>query len=495
MPRIISQTAEREASIAGLGASARPRADSGFTLIEVMMAALVLVVGVLGTVGMIDTANSKSVVTRGREAGTSLARQLVEDVNNIPFRELTQTGVAADLQSNQGLESAPGSGSYTIKRRGFSYAITVTVCSLDDPRDGTGSHAGANFCSDSAYSLTSVPGATTDPDPEDYKRVVVQVAWNAHTVKQTTVIANPGSAAGPAVTNLQPDSGLTKITDQNTTIVNFTATTSVTPASVTWSRDGDTQGDASGSGTSWHFTWPIGPASDATQPLNSQTVLDGTYNIGAQAFDQFGISGASRAVTMTLNRSIPRKPTGVAAGRNNQVVEIDWQANPEHDIVGYAVYRRLISGGTATQVCSVTQQTTCQDASAPTTGTLYYYVVALDRDNSGSQREGAHSDDVTVTQTDNPPYPPTSLLASTNNGTTILRWTAPSPADPDPGDSIAFYRIYRDGSAYANRYDRTGTGSDLSYTDTQTDGTPHTYYVTAVDTQLAESPLLGPVTK
>ena len=49
--------------------------------------------------------------------------------------------------------------------------------------------------------------------------------------------------------------------------------------------------------------------------------------------------------------------------------------------------------------------------------------------------------------------------------------------------------------AYASRYDRTGTGADLTYTDTHPDGVTHTYYVTAVDTQLAESPLLGPVTK
>jgi fibronectin type 3 domain-containing protein len=169
--------------------------------------------------------------------------------------------------------------------------------------------------------------------------------------------------------------------------------------------------------------------------------------------------------------------------------------NPEHDIVGYQVYRRLTSGGTATLVCSLTQQTSCQDQSPPNQPTLYYYVVALDRDATGAQRLGALGDDVTVTQTDHPPFAPTNLLASTSNGTTILRWTAASPADPDAGDSIAFYRIYRDGSAYANRYDRTGTGADVTYTDTHPDGVSHTYYVTAVDTQLAESPLLGPVTK
>jgi hypothetical protein len=458
-----------------------------------MMASLVLVVGVLGTLALIDTANSKTVATRGREAATSLARQLIEDVNNIPFRELTQTGIVADLQSNQGLEAAPGSGSYTIKRRGFTYAITATVCSLDDPRDGLGSHSAGTFCS-GGYSYNP-SGSIVDPDPEDYKRVVIQVGWSGHTVQQSALIPNSGSASGPAVVNLQPPGGTTTITDANTTSVAFTATTNVTPAAVNWTRDGDVQGDASGTGTSWHFTWPIGPATIPTDVLDPATVLDGTYIIGAQAFDQFGISGATRTVTMTLNRSLPRQPTGVAAGRNGSVVDIEWQANPEHDIVGYRAYRRLTSGGSATVVCTLTQQTTCQDTSPPNQSTVYYFVVAVDRDATGGQREGAASDDVPVTQTDTPPNPPTGLLASTNNGTTILRWSAPSPADPDPGDSIAFYRIYRDGSAYANRYDRTGTGADLTYTDTQTDGVQHTYYVTAVDTQLAESTLLGPVTK
>src|SRR6476620_2602012 len=300
----------------------RVACQRGFTLVEVMMAALVLVVGALGTLATIDTANSKTVATRGREAATSLARQLIEDVNNIPFRELSQTGVVADLQSNQGLESAPGSPSYTINRRGFSYAITVTVCSLDDPRDGLGSTSGGTFCSPSTYSLATPPAGTpVDPDPEDYKRVVIQVRWSGHMVQQSALIANPGSSAGPAVTALVPTTtsgGVTTIDSSYTqTSVGFRATTSVTPASVTWSRDGDTQGDASGSGTTWNFTWPIGPASDPSLALDPTTVLDGTYIVGVQAFDQFGITGAPRTVTMTLNRSIPRKPTGVDAGRNN----------------------------------------------------------------------------------------------------------------------------------------------------------------------------------
>jgi fibronectin type 3 domain-containing protein len=100
---------------------------------------------------------------------------------------------------------------------------------------------------------------------------------------------------------------------------------------------------------------------------------------------------------------------------------------------------------------------------------------------------------LTVTTANTAPNAPTGLLASSNNGNTVLAWTAPSPADGD-GDAIAFYRVYRDGQAIANRYD-TAPGSATSYTDTATGGITHTYRVTAVDAQLAESPAAGPVTR
>jgi hypothetical protein len=63
-----------------------------------------------------------------------------------------------------------------------------------------------------------------------------------------------------------------------------------------------------------------------------------------------------------------------------------------------------------------------------------------------------------------------------------LRWPAATDAD-----GIRYYRIYRDGLAYADRYDRTGSGAQLTYTDTGAGAGGHTYYVTAVDERLAES--------
>jgi hypothetical protein len=338
-----------------------------------------------------------------------------------------------------------------------------------------------------------------DTDPDDYRLVMTEVRWSTHNVRQATIIANPGSSAGPAVTNLQPTTGSTSVTAPSTTSVGFTATTSVTPAAVNWSQDGDTKGDASGSGTGpWAFTWALGPATDTSGgAVDPSTVLDGSYLIGARAYDNVGTTGPSRSVTMSINRSIPRKVEGVAAGHNGSIVDVEWQPNPERDIIGYRAYR--INGGSTQLVCSLTQATQCQDTSPPSVSTLYYYVVAVDRDTAGNPREGSSSSaaQIAVTQTNHPPNPPTKLLASTSSGTTILHWTAPLVQDPDVllGDHIAFYRIYRDGSAYSNRYDRTGAGTDVTYTDTQTSGVQHTYYVTSVDTNLAESTLLGPVTK
>jgi hypothetical protein len=60
---------------------------------------------------------------------------------------------------------------------------------------------------------------------------------------------------------------------------------------------------------------------------------------------------------------------------------------------------------------------------------------------------------------------------------------------------VDFYRVYRDGTSYDDRFDRTGTGSELTWTDTATNGSAHTYRVVAVDTQLAESPFSNAVTR
>ena len=54
------------------------RTQAGFTLIEVMVAALVLVVGVLAVIGLLNAANGATSRTRDHDTATNLARELIE---------------------------------------------------------------------------------------------------------------------------------------------------------------------------------------------------------------------------------------------------------------------------------------------------------------------------------------------------------------------------------------------------------------------------------
>jgi len=469
------------------------RGERGFTLIEVIAATLVLMIGILATAAILNSSSRANATIRQRDAATAVARELIESARSIPYERVSEPGVNAALQAIPGLEDMPGSG-YQLLRNGVSYTVDIDVCIMDDPKDGGGPRAAtATFCA------TSAPAGTQDKNPEDYKRVTTTVTWRREgierRVEQTGIINNPGSASGPAIRSIVPRGGTT-ITSETATAVIVDVTTSSEPVAINWLLDGSVkqpppvrQGT---SGLNWAFTWDIGTRDAGT--------LDGPYILSSEAFNQYGVSGPGRQETVILNRRKPFAPRRVTGGRTIfATVEIEWDANSERDIVGYEV-RRLDAAG-ATVVCALADQrleTTCTDTAPPATDPLEYVVYAYDRDPDGALREGDPSEVRTVTAGNRQPNPPTGLAAVRNaDGSVTLTWSRPSPDDPDgPPDGVEFYRIYRDGQALANRYDRWFDGApNVTWQDTQTNGLQHSYSVTAVDTQHLESPFAGPVSR
>ena len=496
---------------------ARPTTQSGFTLIEVMVAMLILMAGVLGVVTMVDGANAITSKTKAREGGTALARSVIEVSRSIRYRDLTQGSLEAALGTRPGLADAkPGEVGYTFRHRGIDYEMTLTVCSLDDPKDDLGARPpGVNFCTDS----DGPPATPRDRNPDDYKRVRVRLVWEtratSQSITQTSSIINPVGGLGPTVTGLtmthptSSSSDTVRIeSDSNNPVdyATFAATTSTWAAELTWSVNGDSQGKANGGPQNWDFRW------DFLDSNGNIVYYDCKYVIQADGFDQEGRAGAPRVVSVILNRREPLAPGAVVGGRNGSGdrVDIQWNLNPECDIEGYRLYRSTDPSSLGIQVncpdpnapsTTMTKKANCVDETAPASGPLYYRVVAVDTLASGAYREGTPSSVVTVPASggNSLPTAPTNLTTclggqvgcvgpdglAVPDGQIVIRWDPSTDSD----GTIASYRIYRGGTAYANRWDNffPETGGQLAWLEYDAPNSTQNYYVTAVDNLFGES--------
>jgi hypothetical protein len=136
--------------------------------------------------------------------------------------------------------------------------------------------------------------------------------------------------------------------------------------------------------------------------------------------------------------------------------------------------------------------TECTDTSPPAAPLPVSYVVyAYDKaPGTGAARQGDASAPLLVTSLNTPPNPPTGVTVVVNaDGSATVTWSRPSPADPDLGDSVDYYRVYRDGTALENRVARWfDPAATVSWTDTDRSAADtHEYWVTSVDRNYTES--------
>ena len=246
-----------------MSAGAHTSDQRGFTLVEVMVAMVVLLVGVLGVVAMIDGANAVTSKTKAREGATNVARSVIEVSRSVRYRDLTTDELVAALGTRPGLADASATPGYTIRQRGTSYRMTLAVCSLDDPKDELGTMPSVvEICPDSDRLPVGQP--SRDRNPDDYKRVRVTLTWTARgaeaSVTQTSSIINPVGGLGPSVAGLAMTFPTSTSNDQvriesDVDHASFAATTSSEAAEVDWSVGGDAQGQADGGPTGWTFDW------------------------------------------------------------------------------------------------------------------------------------------------------------------------------------------------------------------------------------------------
>jgi Tfp pilus assembly protein PilV len=113
-------------------------ADGGYTIVEVMVAAFMLVAGILGMLIMIEGSLRSTSLTTAREQATNLARDLVERSRQVPYASTTTSGAAAALAAALPETPTATGSSFVVRRRNIDYTVTVSACSIDDPSDGAG---------------------------------------------------------------------------------------------------------------------------------------------------------------------------------------------------------------------------------------------------------------------------------------------------------------------------------------------------------------------
>ena len=448
--------------------------ERGFTIVEMMVAVVVLLTGALGTLAILDTATHRTRTADDRQKATGLAREVIESAKAIPYRQIEQATFETRLRQDAGIA---GEGSpWRVERDGTPYTVEAEVCWVDEPADGLGSRVLGGFCSGSGA------GGTEDANSIDFKRVSIEVSWSNGTgrgsVRQSTLVGVRGGEDAPAIADVRLVSPLASpITDTARETATFAVTTTTPATAVVWSINGNEQGNASGAESNWTFNWGIPD--------------DGTYDVAARTIEPSGLTGEPRSMTVVVNRRLPSAPEDFNVGRTEAGVAAHWSASGERDVVGYRVYRQGPGGDEV--ACELTAETSCVDTAAPaaTNGAaLEYWVVAVE-EVLDVQRESDPSPRVDVNVANQPPNPPASVALSKDaQGNTVLTWEPAAVLDPDAGDYVASYRVYRDG--VDDGYITVG-GTETSATDTETGGTAHEYWVSAVDSRLGESSLVGPV--
>ena len=467
------------------------RSEAGFTLVELLAAVLFLLIGMGGVITMLNTANQTTTTNNARTGANNLSRELMEQVRTMPYGELTAAGIQGEMVA-RGYGELSGT-EWKLTYRKVEYTLGVEACVYDDPVDGIASVApeGGTPC--------TTPPATTpaDADGDDFRRVTFiftsQDNGRARSTRQTELVVNPSGGLGPRIKNFTGPNPVTSGSSQAYTIETFT-----NASTVKWtSDDGFSLGNATGEKTNWSFFWKLQVAPDPSNPypIPQGTVLDGTYQLVAQAINDRGIPGEAKVYLVTVERSRPFIPRDLFRGghvtRDGHVVDLRWAANFERDIKGYQVVRSTdTTYGNADDVfvCPAaggtvpSSQLTCRDT-APLTTVSTYFLIAKDHHDKTSDPRA-----LTLPAPAAQPAPPASLnAATTSDGTAVrLNWTAPAS-----GSTPAYYRIYRDGAAYDQRYAEIA-GDVTTWRDPEA-GFTHSYYVVAVDAALNESAALGPV--
>lgn len=132
----------------GMRPVSRFRHADGFTLVEVMVTAVILAFGLLSILTLVDRANGTTTTTVGREAATNIAREVVERAHAVDYDDLTPglapqalraavdpAGARESVATTATRWTIPSGRSATGRGSPPRIDLQVTACSVLAPSD------------------------------------------------------------------------------------------------------------------------------------------------------------------------------------------------------------------------------------------------------------------------------------------------------------------------------------------------------------------------
>lgn len=113
--------------------------EDGFTIIEVLVALVLMTVGLFALIGLIDRSSSTTARNLNREAATNVARDITERAHAVAYANLTAAAApgtlrdAIDPAPRSRNSTTPSGGSWTMQGRRTGETLTVTVAACTVP--------------------------------------------------------------------------------------------------------------------------------------------------------------------------------------------------------------------------------------------------------------------------------------------------------------------------------------------------------------------------
>ena len=447
---------------------------------------------------------------------TNLARELLEDARSVDYDTLTPDGDRRRA-AGQGRRRRGNPRPGWSRRRGIEFTVDAERLHLRRPEGQRRRHAARQrLHAAGARARGGRHARPRDPARRLPPRDASTLAWNTghrhRTLTQVSLINNPSGGLGPRITKFDPPTRRRRRPARSAAATTATfPTTTTTAGSVRWNSDGtpNGSGDSTGGPTTWGTTWQLGTAAAGEDPTDANwattqytrpPVLDGTYTVTAQAVRRprhrrrLARGGAAAQPLAADHRHGLRGRPQLQL--RPDVVEFDWNPNPERDIIGYRVYDlgpdNALGTGNDTLVCStasVRRPPAARHGAArrapPDLRRRRARPRPTSRTPAASSRESPYAPGRQRSARPRPARPlgaarPRRDLATRKPK---LTWSHPNTAR----GPLLPHLPRRPAARRADRYDADRDGTTTTYVDPTAPAGRHRYWVTAVGPGLNES--------